>query len=62
MDNGGRPSSNDFSAMGTFTGNPLTREEYLLRKAKIDEAREKLVQMELETELQEIMRQGREAE
>jgi len=57
MVDGGQPSR----SMAPFS-NQMTREEYLLRKAKIDEAREKLAQMELEIELQEAARQGREAE
>lgn len=61
-DNDGQPNSNDFRAIATSINNSLTREEYLLRKAKIDDAREKLAQLELEIELQETMRQGREAE
>jgi hypothetical protein len=62
MDNGGQPNSNDFRALAPFSNNPLTREEYLLNKAKIDDAREKLAKMEMEMELQELARQGREAE
>jgi hypothetical protein len=57
MVDGGQPSR----SMASFS-NQMTREEYLLHKAKIDEARERLAQMELEIELQEAARQGREAE
>lgn len=61
MNNGGQPNSSDFRAMAPFI-NPLNGQEYALRKAKIEEAKRKLVEMELQNELQEAVRQGREAE
>jgi len=41
---------------------PLTREDYLSSKAEIEKYREMLAKMELEVELQEAARLGREAE
>ncbi|KAG1752480.1 uncharacterized protein EDB91DRAFT_519256 [Suillus paluster] len=62
MNNGNQLNSSDTHAMAPFV-NPLTsEEEYALRKAKIEEARQKLYQMELDNELQETIRKGREAE
>lgn len=61
MNNGGQPSSSDYRAMAPFV-NPLNSQEYALRKAKIEEAKRKLVEVELQNELEEAVRQGREAE
>lgn len=61
MNNGGQPNSSDHRAMAPFV-NPLISQEYALRKAKIEEVKRKLVEMELQNELEEAVRQGREAE
>jgi hypothetical protein len=42
--------------------NPLNSQEYAVRRAKIEEAKRKLAEMELQMELEETIRQGREAE
>lgn len=60
MNNGGQPNLSDHRAMAPFV-NHLSQ-EYALRKAKIEEAKRKLVEMELQNELEEAVRQGREAE
>jgi hypothetical protein len=61
MNPGGQPKSSDYRAMTPFL-NPLNSQEYALRKAKIEEAKRKLVEMKLQNELEEAVRQGREAE
>ncbi|KAG1815714.1 uncharacterized protein BJ212DRAFT_238250 [Suillus subaureus] len=60
MNNGGQSnSSSDYRAMAPFV-NP--QDSYASRKAKIEEAKRKLVEMELQNDLEEAVRQGREAE
>lgn len=58
---GGQTNPNDLRAMAPFVM-PLTREDYLSSKAEIEKYREMLAKMELEVELQEAARLGREAE
>ncbi|KAG1868205.1 hypothetical protein C8R48DRAFT_132703 [Suillus tomentosus] len=62
MNNGSQSNSSDYRAMAPFVNNPFNSQEYASRKAKIEEAKRKLVEMELQNELEEIARQGREAE
>jgi hypothetical protein len=60
MNNGSQPnSSSDYRAMAPFV-NP--QDSYASRKAKIEEAKRKIVELELQNELEEAVRQGREAE
>lgn len=60
MNNSGQPNSgSDYRAMAPFV-NP--QDLYASRKAKIEEAKQKLIEMELQNELEEAVRQGREAE
>lgn len=61
MNPGGQPKSTDYRAMTPFI-NPLNSQEYAVRRAKIEEAKRKLAEMELQMELEETIRQGREAE
>lgn len=61
MNNGSQSNSSDYRAMAPFV-NPFNSQEYASRKAKIEEAKRKLIEMELQNELEEIARQGREAE
>lgn len=61
MNNGSQSNSSDYRSMAPFV-NPFNSQEYASRKAKIEEAKRKLVEMELQNELEEVARQGREAE